>query len=134
MKFLLIISPGPANYIDHFWTKISFTYSCHAIRNYGLYIFSKHVLLWENLCIVIVINYDCEPSESNPTCSEDSTIEDIIWHILSFEIFQKTKGLFLVWHLGVLFISFQLGLLEFGFSLLVLHFFLKSRLLEPLAI
>ena len=35
-------------------------------------------------------------SESNPFFSEDSTLDDIMWHILSFEIVQKTKGLFLV--------------------------------------
>ena len=31
----------------------------HSIINDGIYIFSKHAFLWENVCISIVINYDC---------------------------------------------------------------------------
>ena len=63
-----------------------------------------------------------ETSDPNPTCSEDSTLEESMWYILSFEIVKKTKGLFLVWPLGGLFITFQPSLLEFRFSLLVLNF------------
>ena len=33
-----------------------------------------------------------DPSESNPTCYEDSTLEDSMWRSPSFEIVQKTKG------------------------------------------
>ena len=63
-----------------------------------------------------------DPSESNITCSEDYTLEESMCHILSFDIFQKTKGLFLVWTLGGFILVFRLGLLEFGLSLLVLNF------------
>ena len=52
-----------------------------------------------------------DPSESNPTFSEDSTIEESMWNILYFEIGHKTKGLILVWPLGGFFIAFQLRLL-----------------------
>ena len=64
----------------------------------------------------------------------DSTLQESMWHILSFEIVRKTKGVFLVWPLGVLFLAFQLGLFEFVLSLMVLLFFLQGRFLEPLAI
>ena len=67
-----------------------------------------------------------EPSESNITFSEDYNLEESMWNILSFEIVQKIKGLFLVWTLGGLFIAFQISLLEFGFSFLVLHFCLVN--------
>ena len=56
---------------------------------------------------------DVEPSESNQTCSEDSTHEEIMCHILSFDIVHNTKGLVLMWPLGGLFLAFQLGLIEF---------------------
>ena len=75
-----------------------------------------------------------DPSESNPTYSEDSTLKESMWHTPSFEIVQKTMGLFLVWHLGGFFLAFQMGLLEFGFYLLVLHFVLINWLLAPLFI
>ena len=39
-----------------------------------------------------IISYD--PSESNLTCSDDSTLEESMWHVIFFEIVQKTKGLF----------------------------------------
>ena len=64
----------------------------------------------------------------------DSTLQESMWHILSFEIVRKTKGVFLVWPLGVLFLAFQLSLFEFVLSLMVLLFFLQGRFLEPLAI
>ena len=38
-----------------------FTYTCHSIRNDGLYLVSEHVYLWENVSIGIVINYDWWP-------------------------------------------------------------------------
>ena len=76
------------------------------------------------------ITYD--PPESNPTCSKDSTLEEIMWNIISFEILQKTKGLYLVWHLGGFFIALQLSLLEFGFSLLVLSFCLSKSVFSIL--
>ena len=37
---------------------------------------------------------DVEPSELNNTCSRDSTCEDSMWHIISFEIAHKIQGLF----------------------------------------
>ena len=52
-----------------------------------------------------------EPSESNPTCSKDSTLEESMWNILLFEKFQNTKGIFLVWPLGGFFLAFKLSLL-----------------------
>ena len=64
-----------------------------------------------------------EPSESNPICYEYSTLDNIIWHILSFEKNQYTKVMVLVWLLGGLFIAFQLGFSDFGLSLLVIHLF-----------
>ena len=73
-----------------------------------------------------------EPSESNKTCSDDSTLEESIFHILSFEIVQKKKGLFLVWTLGGFFLAFQLSLLEFGFSVLVLNFCLEKSVVGTL--
>ena len=44
-----------------------------------------------------------------------------MWHIPSFEIVHKTKGLFLVWPLGGPFLAFKLRLLEFVLSLLGPH-------------
>ena len=67
-----------------------------------------------------------EPSESDPTCSEDYTLEESMWHKLSFKIVQKPKGIFLVGPLGELFLAFQMYALEFGFSLLVIHFCLEK--------
>ena len=61
--------------------------------------------------LVELSNMTDDPSDSNPKFSEDSTLEESIWHILYFEIVQKTKGLFLVWPLGGLFLAFQMGLL-----------------------
>ena len=59
-------------------------------------------------------------SESNPTCSDYSTLEDSIWHILYFEIMYKTKDLFLGWPFGGVFLALQLVLLEFGLYLLIM--------------
>ena len=67
-----------------------------------------------------------DPTESNTTSSEDSTVEESMWHIL------LQKGIFLVRPLGGFFLDFQLGLLELGFFLLVMHFLLQSHLLAPL--
>ena len=55
-----------------------------------------------------------------------------MWHIISFEIVYKIKGMFLVWPLGGFFLDFQLGLIEFGFSLLILHFFLSKSVVGTL--
>ena len=74
--------------------------------------------IW-SLAELSTINYD--PYESNPTCYEDSALEENMWHTISFKIVQKTEGLFLVWHLERFFLAFQLGLLEFVFSLLVIY-------------
>ena len=46
-----------------------------------------------------------DPSESNPTCSGYSTLEESIWDILYFDFFQKTKGMLLVWPLVGFFLS-----------------------------
>ena len=73
-----------------------------------------------------------DPSESSPTFYEDSTLEESMWHILSFDIAHKTKGLFLVWPLGGLFLTLQLSLHEFVFSLLVLHFCLAKSVVGNL--
>ena len=66
-------------------------------------------------------NMTDDPSESNPTFSVDSTLEDNTRYILYFKSVQKTKVIFLVGPLGGIFIAFQLGLLVFGFFLLALH-------------
>ena len=55
-----------------------------------------------------------------------------MWHILYFEIIQKTKGLFLVWLLGGFFLAFRLDLLEFGFYLLVLNFCLAKSSVDTI--
>ena len=73
------------------------------------------------------------PLESNTTCSEYSTLEESIWHKISFEIVQKIKGPFSVWPLGGIFLDFQLGLIEFRFSLLVMHFFLAKSAVRTLS-
>ena len=35
-----------------------------------------------------------EPSESNPTCSDDSALKESMWHIISSENFQKKRVYF----------------------------------------
>ena len=52
---------------------------------------------------------------------------------MSFDIVQKTKGLFLVWPFGGFFLAFQLGFLEYGLSLLVLHFCLEKSVVRTLS-
>ena len=87
------------------------------------YILSVNMSSSEKICALAELpTMTVETSESNKTCYEYFTLEDSMWHILSFEILQNTKGLFLVLPLGVFFLVFQLGLLEFGFYLLVLNF------------
>ena len=56
-----------------------------------------------------------------------------MWNILSFEIVQKTKSLFLVCHLGGFFLALQLGLLEFVLSLRVLYFYLEKSVFGDLS-
>ena len=52
-----------------------------------------------------------------------------MWHILPFEILQKTKGLFLVWALGLLFCLLT------GFTWIwILNLCLTKILLKPLSI
>ena len=90
-------------------------------------IFSVKMSYSEKMCALEELTtITDDPSESNKNCSEDYTLEEIIWNTLSFEIVLKKKGLFLVCPLGGLFLAFQLGLLEFGFSLLILHFCLAG--------
>ena len=55
-----------------------------------------------------------------------------MWHILYFEILQKTKSLFLVLPLRGFFFVFQLGLFEFGFYIPVLHFCLAKSVVVTL--
>ena len=55
-----------------------------------------------------------------------------MWHILSFEIVQKKKGLFLVWPLGELFFAFQLSLICFELSFLVLQFCISKSVFDTL--
>ena len=57
MQVPLTISPGISNCTNQCWNKIISTYSCHYIRNYGLYLVSEHALLWEYVRICNVINY-----------------------------------------------------------------------------
>ena len=73
-----------------------------------------------------------DPSQSNPTCSQDSTLEESMWHILSFEKIQK-KGSILVWPLGGFLLAFQPGLLEVGLYLLVLNFCLAKSVFGTLS-
>ena len=97
------------------------------------YILSVNMSSSEKMCSLTelsTMNFDT--SESNKNCSENSTIEEIMWYILSFEIMQNTKGLFLVWPLGEFFIAFKLGFLEFGLYLLVLHFCLAKSVFGTL--
>ena len=43
----------------------------------------------ENMCALADLStMNVYPSESNPICSDGSTLEDNIWHALSFEIVQ----------------------------------------------
>ena len=99
------------------------------------YILSVDMSSSEKMCTLAELStITIDPSESNPTCSDSYTLEESMWHILYFEILQKKKGLFLVWHWGGFFIGFQLGSLEFGLSLLIMHFCLQSQFLEPLSI
>ena len=58
MQLPLIFSIGPAYCDNPFWDKVIFTYSCHYVRNDGIYIVSEHVLLWAYVSIGRVINYD----------------------------------------------------------------------------
>ena len=47
----------------------------------------------ENMCALAELsNMNVYPSESNPICSEGSTLEDNIWHSLTFEIWTATFG------------------------------------------
>ena len=99
------------------------------------FIFSVNMSYSEKMFTLTELSYiTVDPSELNPTFSEDSTLEDSMWNIISFGIVKNTKSLFLVWPLGDLFLALQLGLLELELSLLVLHFFLSNSFLAPLAI
>ena len=126
MQLPIIISLGPSNCSNHFRNKIISTHNFQSIKMVGSILsvnmsFSEKMWAFAELS---TITYD--PSESNPTCSEFSSLEESMWHILSFEIVQKIKGLFLVWPLKSLFLALQLILLEFGFSLLFLNFCLAK--------
>ena len=58
-------------------------------------ILSVNMSYSEKMCACTELsNMTFDPSYSNPTFSEDSTLEYIIWNILFFEILQKKKGLF----------------------------------------
>ena len=62
VQLSLIISLGPEYCANTFWNMIYFTYSFHSIINDGLFLVTRYVFLWENLYIVIVIDYNCWPS------------------------------------------------------------------------
>ena len=95
-------------------------------------VLSVNMSSYEKRCTMEELStMNVDTSESNPTCSEYSTIEESMWNILPFEILQKTKGLFLVWTFGGFFIALQLGLLEILFSLLVMHFPFKFSCWHP---
>ena len=49
-----------------------------------------------------------------------------MWNILSFEMVQKKKALFLVCPFGGLFLDFPLVLLGFGFYILIMNLFLAK--------
>ena len=98
------------------------------------YIFSVNIYSSDKMFSLAELStITVDPSESNPTCYEDSTIEESMCNILSFGILQKIKGLFLVWPLGGLFLASHLGLLEFEFYLLVLHFCLEKPVVGTLS-
>ena len=132
MQFPLIVSTGPANCSDPFLiislpcigaNSLAIMVSIFSLNMYS----SEHMWTFAQLSTITD-----DPSESNPTCSEDYTLEESMCHILSFKIMQKIKGLFLMWPLRGFYIALQLSLLEFVFSLLVLIFFLQIQLLAPL--
>ena len=62
---------------------------------------SDNMCLFEELSTMTV-----DPSKPNPILSEDSTLEESMWHILSFEILQYKKVLLLVWNFAGLVIDF----------------------------
>ena len=86
------------------------------------------------MCALVELsNITYDPLESNKTSSEDSTLEYSTWHILFFNIVQKTKGLFWCGLWGVLFLAFKLSLLEFGFFLLIMNYFITKSVVENLS-
>ena len=87
---------------------------------------SEHMRTFAEL---LIINDD--PSDSNPNCSEDSTLEESMWHTRSFENLNK-MGLFLVWYLGGFFIALHLILLGFYSPHWLYIFVFQSQLLAPL--
>ena len=87
------------------------------------YILSVNMSSFEHMCAFVYFStMNVDLSNLKPTLSEYSTLEESIL----FEKIQQTKGLFLVWPLGVLFLSFQMGLIGFGLSLLFMHFYLSK--------
>ena len=83
------------------------------------------------MCIVELSTITVDLLEYDKTCYDYYTLEETMWNILSFEIIQKTKGLFLVWTLGGFLLAFQMSLLEFELFLLDLYFILRSQVLSP---
>ena len=132
MQFPLTISPGPDNCSNPFEI-ISFKPIVTTPSEIMGYILSVNIYSSENMCSLVDLStINDDPSESNSTYSEDPTLEDSMWYILSFEIVQKRKGIFLVRPLGVFFLALHIGLLEFGFYLLVLHSFLANSVFGTL--
>ena len=73
------------------------------------YILSENMSSPEHMRILSELsNMTDDPSDSNPYCFRDLTIQESMFHILSFEILKKTKGLFVVWPLGGIFLAFRL--------------------------
>ena len=99
-------------------------------------IFSVNMSSFENMCAFSKLStITVESSKSNPMFFEDSTIEDGVWHILSFEIVQYTKDMFFGFAFGVILSCLPTDFTSFLDSLYCFcTFFLKNQLLSPLAI
>ena len=87
-----ITSTGLANYANGFWNKIctpivaTTLVMMGSILSVNMY-FYEHIRAFAELSTVTVY-----PSESNPILSEDSTLEESMWHVPSFEIVHLEKG------------------------------------------
>ena len=121
VELSFIISPGPDNCFNPFGNNISSACICHSIGSNRLYLFSKHVFLWEYMYILIFIKYNCGIIRFQ---------YNMLWVLYSW--WECIKGLFLVWTWGGLFLAFRLGLFYFVLSLLVMHFCISKTYFETL--
>ena len=129
--FFLVSSPGPYICDNPFRNEIFSKQSCQTVLDEGLYLVSEDVFLWSYMFIYIVT---VDPSESNPICFYDYSLDDSTCYILFFLIFKSTKGLFFIWTLGCLFLAFQLGLYAFLKTSWLCTFIWKNQLLATSAI